>query len=194
LISSAHFGAIVFGSDIDGRSLRGKGFKLGSSPQDQKTVKGVKANFRQYGLVRNYLGSFAADVTHSPLRGGRWLDGILCDPPYGVREGLKVLGSKKEREGQHYIDGKPAYLSPDYIPPKKPYSLDALLADILDLAAEKLADGGRLAMWMPTANQRAPQGDEKDGKEVEIAIPQNRYLKLSSVCVQPFHKCKHFSS
>ncbi len=48
-------------------------------------------------------GMFTADLTNSPIRRqapgeesdgsrGRVFDGILCDPPYGVREGLRVLG------------------------------------------------------------------------------------------------------
>ena len=65
-----------------------------------------------------------------------------------------------------------------YIPPKRPYSFDALLHDILHFAAEVVVDNGRLAMWMPTAND----------DDVELAIPHSPYLKLSSVCVQSFNK------
>ena len=73
-------------------------------------------NFRQYGLLSRYLDGFVCDLTNSPIRntntptmrdemgmsgrkkeiGVRWLDAIVCDPPYGVREGLKVLGSTRE--------------------------------------------------------------------------------------------------
>jgi tRNA (guanine10-N2)-methyltransferase len=82
-VSCANFGAICWGSDIDGRSIRGKGGK--------KTLKG---NFEQYGL-RNGLGDFfAADLTNNPFVKRRLWDGIVCDIPYGVREGLKVLGLK----------------------------------------------------------------------------------------------------
>ena len=87
------------GSDIDGRAVRGKdGVDLLS-------------NFRQYDLQSRYLDSFISDLTHSPIRRARFLDGIICDPPYGVREGLKVLGS---RDGSHteasYIEGKAKHL------------------------------------------------------------------------------------
>lgn len=83
-IACAHFGAISWGSDIDGRSIRGEG--------GQKSLQG---NFDQYGLGACIGGAFAADLTNSPVRTNRrtW-DGIVCDPPYGVREGLKVLGLK----------------------------------------------------------------------------------------------------
>lgn len=80
-VACAHFGAVTWGSDIDGRSMRGEGGK-----------KSMKGNFQQYGLRANLGGSFVADLTHTPLRRARILDGIVCDPPYGVREGLQVLG------------------------------------------------------------------------------------------------------
>jgi tRNA (guanine10-N2)-methyltransferase len=91
-IACAEFGSLVFGSDIDGRNMRGQG--------GDKTIR---ANFDQYGLLGEMGGFFAADLTNTPIRRsklgdsgggsrGRIFDGILCDPPYGVREGLHVLG------------------------------------------------------------------------------------------------------
>jgi tRNA (guanine10-N2)-methyltransferase len=80
-IACAHFGAMTIGSDIDGRSIRGK---HGQS---------VKSNFSQYRLTPLWLDGIVSDLTNSPIRGARWLDGIVCDPPYGVREPCKVLGS-----------------------------------------------------------------------------------------------------
>jgi tRNA (guanine10-N2)-methyltransferase len=90
-IACAQFGALAFGSDIDGRSIRGEG---------KKTLKG---NFEQYGLLGGLGSMFSADLTNSPIRRrplgedgdgiqGRIFDAIICDPPYGVREGLHVLG------------------------------------------------------------------------------------------------------
>jgi tRNA (guanine10-N2)-methyltransferase len=55
-----------------------------------------------------------------------------------------------------------------------------MIEDLLDFAALTLVDGGRLSMWMPTAND----------EDVEIAIPQHQCFKLVSVCVQDFNKCK----
>lgn len=108
-IACAHFGTTVLGSDIDGRSIRG-------TPK-----RNVVSNFVQYGTLSRYLDGFVSDLTNSPLRGclggmggrkGRWLDGIVCDPPYGVREGLKVLGSVREDLKKEIIlsNGLPAHL------------------------------------------------------------------------------------
>lgn len=97
-IACAHFGAAAFGSDMDGRTMRGA------------RQRNVLTNFEQYGLRSQWIDGFTADLTNSPLRLGRCLDAILCDPPYGVREGLKVLGRKDGATGEAiYIDGVPAH-------------------------------------------------------------------------------------
>lgn len=98
-IACSHFGARTMGSDIDARMIRGK------------NGKDIKTNFEQYGLLHRYLDGFISDLTHSPLRRDRWLDGIVADPPYGVREGLKVLGTK-DGSGKEavFINGEAAHL------------------------------------------------------------------------------------
>lgn len=53
--------------------------------------------------------------------------------------------------------------------------------DILDFGCDMLVDNGRLCMWMPTAND----------DETEIAIPTHPALKLVSVSVQQFNKCRY---
>ncbi|KAK3176201.1 hypothetical protein OEA41_007524 [Lepraria neglecta] len=166
-IACSHFGARTLGSDIDGRMVRGR------------EGKDVRTNFGQYGLLDRYLDGFISDLTHSPLRKGRWLDGIIGDPPYGVREGLKVLGTK-DGSGKEvvYINGEAAHLRDKYIPPKKAYSLEAMLDDLLEFAVELLVDEGRLSLWMPTAND----------EDVELGIPSHPCLQLVSVCVQTFNK------
>ncbi len=90
-VACAHFGALAFGSDIDGRSIRGKG------------KASLHANFVQYGITDMFGDSFVADLTNSPLRNAKFFDGIVCDPPYGVREGLKVLGSRDPTKGKEII-------------------------------------------------------------------------------------------
>ena len=66
-----------------------------------------------------------------------------------------------------------------YIPPKKPYSFEAMLDDLLEFAASTLVDGGRLSFWMPTAND----------EDVVLGVPAHQCLDLVSVCVQTFNKC-----
>ncbi|KAF4902238.1 tRNA (guanine(10)-N2)-methyltransferase [Colletotrichum viniferum] len=170
-IACAHFGALGFGSDIDGRSIRGAGGE-----------RSVLGNFAQYGL-RHRVGEFwTADLTNTPVvRSGnrRWLDGIVCDPPYGVREGLRVLGCRDPEKTPWVVEaGKTRYKDKDFIAPKKPYSFLAMLDDILEFAGDTLVDGGRLSFWMPTAND----------EEQEIPVPEHPRLELVVICVQPFNK------
>ena len=178
-LACAHFGASVFGSDLDGRSVRGKG------------GRSVRGNFEQYGTTSLYLGGFAADLTNTPIRSARILDAIICDPPYGVREGLKVLGSNKPALKDEVLlqTGQPAHLSDSYLPPKKRYSFVRMLGDILDFGARMLVDRGRLCMWMPVAGATAD--DESDVEDItaeEYAVPTHPALELVGECTQSFNK------
>ncbi|RPB14982.1 hypothetical protein P167DRAFT_502671, partial [Morchella conica CCBAS932] len=94
LVSAAAFGAHTWGSDIDGRQIRGK-----------PGGPGVKDNFVQYGLTDAYIDGFVSDLTNTPVVAGgrRFLDAVVCDPPYGVREGLKVLGSRDREKGREAV-------------------------------------------------------------------------------------------
>ncbi|KAI9761379.1 MAG: hypothetical protein M4579_001029 [Chaenotheca gracillima] len=162
-VACAHFGALCLGSDIDSRSVRGK-----------TPGRNILSNFKQYGLSSYWLDSVISDLTNTPIRtSSKIFDGILCDPPYGVREGLRVLGRKEHLKQSKpiFVSGKAAYLQPGFVPPKKPYSFDAMLADILEFAALTLVDHGRLSFWMPTANDDSP---------VELDIPSHPCLELVS--------------
>lgn len=116
-LACAHYGAHTLASDIDGRNLKGTSKAQGKGPMENRNVKG---NFRQYNLLDKYVDGFISDLTNSPLRlpkqqarSTRWLDAIVCDPPYGVREGLKVLGSHKpdiSSEAIRLADGQLAHL------------------------------------------------------------------------------------
>lgn len=193
LIAAAELGAWVLGSDIDGRSFKGKG--------GVGLERGVGRNAAKYGLQGRIGGCLTSDLINTPLMscgiaaqyGRRWLDGIIADPPYGVREGLKVLGTRKPANGlrtnseqmerkPHLIDGVPAHLLPGYVAPKRPYSFERMLNDILDIAAKTLVDGGRLAFWMPSANEN------EQGAEEVTRIPQHPGLELLHVCLQQFNR------
>lgn len=193
LVAAAEFGAWVWGSDIDGRSFRGTGKggreeKGGCGGEERREGgrKGVWRNFEEYGLEGLMGDCFISDLLNTPLRrqgagdGTGWLDGIICDPPYGVREGLKVLGNREPRPDKtpFMIDGVPAHTLPGYVAPKKPYSFERILDDILAFAADMLVVDGRLAFWMPSANE--------DDEVLEI--PSHEMLEMVECCVQRFHK------
>ncbi|KAJ2998413.1 hypothetical protein NUW58_g338 [Xylaria curta] len=143
--------------------------------------KSLLGNFQQYGLEKSLGGVFVSDLTNTPVRKARILDGILCDPPYGVREGLKVLGVRDPEKDIRSIErGKLWYQDPTFIAPKKPYSFIAMLDDILNFATDMLVDNGRLSFWMPTANDQ----------DQEIAVPTHPCLEVVVVCTQVFNKCE----
>ena len=54
-----------------------------------------------------------------------------------------------------------------------------MLEDLLEFSALMLVDGGRLSLWMPTAND----------EDIVLAIRAHPCLCLVSVCVQTFNKC-----
>lgn len=135
LVAAAHFGAVTTGSDMDGRVVRGKIKNSKNAPTRSSKValmgeqssqlgtaleRSVRGNLAQYGLQNRWLDGFVSDLTNTPIRTAkdaststsRWLDAVVCDPPYGVREGLKVLGSHKPelQEEVKMADGTPAHL------------------------------------------------------------------------------------
>lgn len=171
LVAAANFGGLPIGSDIDVRILRGK--------NDQCNIK---SNFKQYGTTGNFLDILTMDFTNNAFASHLPIDCIVCDPPYGVREGLKVCGAKdpEKAAGREnvVIDGEMAHLRRDFIQPKKPYELANLLDDLLNFAADRLPINGRLAFWMPTAN---------DDFEIN-QIPQHEKLELIYNLEQQFNK------
>ncbi|KAK9475069.1 S-adenosyl-L-methionine-dependent methyltransferase [Dipodascopsis tothii] len=170
LVAASHFGGTAIGSDIDGRQIRGK---------KNATIAG---NYAQYGLGAFFQDIFACDFTHNPLRPSLRLDAIICDPPYGVREGLKVLGARNPQKLSEMLatvdSGDKSHLLPDYIPPKKPYHFDALLIDLVEFSAVHLVDNGRMCCWIPVSND-----DYRD-----VDIPTHPDLEIVANCVQVFSK------
>lgn len=171
LVAAASFGSMPLGSDISVKALRGK-----------SDTCNIAANFKQYGTLHLFMDLLTMDFTNNAFRKDFSIDTIVCDPPYGIREGLKVCGAKdpEKAAGREnvVIDGEMAHFRRDFIHPKKPYELADLLGDLLQFAAERLPVGGRLAFWMPTAN---------DDFQINN-IPQHQQLELVYNLEQEFNK------
>ena len=92
-IAMAHFGALVLGSDLDERVLKGwavgrKTYNKGVTTKVNEDEKyDIFTNFKYYGLPMPEI--FTQDVLKPQLRGK--LDAIVCDPPYGIRVRSKKL-------------------------------------------------------------------------------------------------------
>ncbi|KXN90848.1 tRNA (guanine(10)-N2)-methyltransferase [Leucoagaricus sp. SymC.cos] len=187
---TTHFGAVVFGSDIDGRQMRGKG-----------KPAGIIRAATQYGVASRIIDLCTFDVTHNPWRCGELFDAIVTDPPYGVRAGAKRLGRKKELSEYkkalylHHSQG-PRPDDQPYIPPTKPYELSNLARDLVLLARYLLRPGGRLVFFLPTVTDEYQEVDIYtmicDGMEVIANSLQDfgswgrRVSSRSSVAVMRF--------
>ncbi|KAJ9480264.1 tRNA (guanine(10)-N2)-methyltransferase [Pseudozyma hubeiensis] len=210
LYASAVYGAMAFGSDIDGRPMRGK-----DNISDGSSKTGVVKSATQYGIRNHILDTVVFDMTQAPWRKDLLfpldseephgelkqsvgiVDGIVADPPYGVRAGAKRLGKrdpeKQRLEGFWMPDGLGpgqgcwSHERSDYVPPTRPYHLEDLVNDLLDYAYGLLCDGGRLVFWLPSMidaeDDQVDDGDEKAGypkssaaieRSVSIDLPQHR--------------------
>lgn len=169
LVTASEFGGVTIGSDIDFLTLKGKG-----------PNRRLKNNFDYYKKPLQFTDVLCMDFTNNAFRDNLKFGSIICDPPYGVREGVKVCGTVNSKEGREniIIDGQLAYLRKDYIQPKKTYSLDLLLDDLLEFASNRLDVGSRLCFWMPVAND----------ENIPTMIPQHASLELIYELVQDFHK------
>lgn len=213
IVAAGHFGAACVGSDIDVRMIKGKEVEIKPkskklSKKEKKCGKGtdnpgksdktsrvdpetscqietinIESNFEQYKTATYLVDAMAIDFTHDCFRPSAKFDAVLCDPPYGVREGLRVLGSKDpERHAERtniVIDGELAHLRRDYVPPKKPYDFNSLLNDLLSFGSRQLAPGKRLCFWMPTATEDNFQPND---------IPDHEDLEFVCACEQEFNK------
>ncbi|OCH85102.1 tRNA guanosine-2'-O-methyltransferase [Obba rivulosa] len=152
--TTAHFGAMVFGSDIDGRQMRGR-----------EKRPGIIRAAAQYGVDQRIVDLCTFDVTRNPWRCGGLFDAIITDPPYGVRAGAKRLGRKNRRaKDEDESRSRPFQPSerPDdqpYIPPTRPYELSALASDLVLLARYMLKPGGRLVFFLPTVTEEYAELD-----------------------------------
>ncbi|OMJ10847.1 tRNA (guanine(10)-N2)-methyltransferase [Smittium culicis] len=159
LLVASEYGAYTFGSDIDGRQIRGTaGFR--------RNVGGIDANVSSYKLGHLILGNIVSDITKLPFRDSAFpsINAIITDPPYGVRAGAKKLGRKSGNDpvkSLQLVDGGeiPNHLRQDYYPPTCEYEMSNVIVDLLTLAAKVLVVGGRLVFWLPTVTDEYKDSD-----------------------------------
>ncbi|XP_059797252.1 tRNA (guanine(10)-N2)-methyltransferase homolog isoform X5 [Balaenoptera ricei] len=96
LIASAHFGAYVYGTDIDYNTIHGLGKASRKNQKWRGPDENIRANLRQYGLEKYYLDVLVSDASKPSWRKGTYFDAVITDPPYGIRESTRRTGSQKE--------------------------------------------------------------------------------------------------
>jgi len=131
----------------------------------------LAANFTELGLDSRFLGVLAGDASLPPWRTDTpWLDCIVTDPPYGIREAVNRVGSNKDYSNTCIPEEHLA----THFPEKVSYSLPALLTDLLNFSATSLVAGGRLVYWLPVIRQHYSPAH----------LPAHPALKLVADCEQ----------
>ncbi|GAA5837130.1 hypothetical protein JCM5353_007166 [Sporobolomyces roseus] len=171
LLTAAGFGAMTFGSDIDGRQMRGK-----------KT--NIRDSAAQYGVTDRIVDCASFDMNQHPFRTGELFDAIVTDPPYGVRAGAKRSGREegarqvlptvvpgREKEGYHHQFD-------DYVPPSVGWPMEEVIVGLITYSLYLLKPGGRLVFFLPT----------NESEYSDIDVPEVPGLKLISNTSQSFGK------
>lgn len=94
LVSAAHQGAYVWGSDIDFLTLHARTKPTRVKQQERSPDESILANLSQYGLAGQYLDVAVVDCAKTAWRGLPVLDAIITDPPYGIRESTARVGKE----------------------------------------------------------------------------------------------------
>jgi tRNA (guanine10-N2)-methyltransferase len=176
LVGAAHYGAHTMGSDIDIRVIKhGKTDKKSGKPVD------VWTNFEDYGLPPP-VGLLRFDLHKNPLRRGGtegMLQGVVGDPPYGVRAGGRKSGGRKRLPDGISVKAVPEEFKYDHIPSTMPYPFSECMDDLMDNAARLLDVGGRLAFFLPAAV------DAEDAATAGAdAVPSHPMLVLKASSMQ----------
>ncbi|XP_061063241.1 tRNA (guanine(10)-N2)-methyltransferase homolog isoform X3 [Eubalaena glacialis] len=90
LIASAHFGAYVYGTDIDYNTVHGLGKASRKNQKWRGPDENIRANLRQYGLEKYYLDVLVSDASKPSWRKGTYFDAVITDPETLVLGGRLV--------------------------------------------------------------------------------------------------------
>lgn len=185
LIAAAHFGAYVWGSDIDYMMLHGRTRPTRVSQKVRSKEESIKNNLKQYGTESKYIDILVSDFSLPLWRDGVKFDAMITDPPYGVREPTEKIGIERNNytlSEEHLTN---------HIPSKVEYGLPHIYSDLLNFAARHLEMNGRLVCWFPVI--RADYQDEQlpshpclrliaNSEQILTKLTARRLLTFEKIC------------
>ncbi|KAF9406510.1 hypothetical protein HW555_013153 [Spodoptera exigua] len=162
LVAAAHFGAYVWGSDIDYMMLHARTRPTRVGQKIRTKEESIRGNMRQYGTESRYLDVVVSDFSLHNWRSDLKFDAIITDPPYGVREPTEKIGIERDNytlSEEHMVN---------HVPSKVEYGLGHIYSDLLNFAATHLEMGRRLVCWYPLVREEYQ----------ESQLPSHPCLKL----------------
>ncbi|XP_050536112.1 tRNA (guanine(10)-N2)-methyltransferase homolog [Daktulosphaira vitifoliae] len=169
LVAAAAFGGHVLGTDIDFLMLHGRTRPTRKQTRDvARKDESVRANMEQYSFIDKYIDVVIADSSTPFWHENLEFDCILTDPPYGIREPTKRIGSKDKLP----IVKKES--SPIHFPSKVEYGLNEIIKDLMCFSSKQLKLNGRLLFWVPVFRE------EYD----DTQMPKHSCFKMIGNCEQ----------
>lgn len=170
IAATATGGVPQVGTDIDIRVLKGEFVAYIRNQVRENMGTNIFENFTYYHLPIPEV--VACDNSHPCWRSQQGLfDVILTDPPYGVRAGAKKIGAKYD----HEIGNRESYF-----PQMLGYQPNEVNEDLLELASERLVDGGVLVFLLHIELMDLFSAEEL------AALPRESELsnRATKICVQ----------
>ncbi|XP_068622960.1 tRNA (guanine(10)-N2)-methyltransferase homolog [Battus philenor] len=143
LVAAGHFGAHVWGSDIDYMMLHARTRPTRVGQKERTQQESIRGNMVQYKIESRFLDVLVSDFSLPMWKDSLRFDAIITDPPYGVRESTEKIGIERDNyilSDEHLVN---------HIPAKVEYGLPHIYSDLLNFAAKHLEMGRRLVCWYP---------------------------------------------
>ncbi|XP_041968045.1 tRNA (guanine(10)-N2)-methyltransferase homolog isoform X2 [Aricia agestis] len=188
-IAAAHFGAYVWGSDIDYMMLHARTRPTRCGQKVRTKEENIRSNMKHYGSESKYLDVIVSDFSLPMWRSDLKFDAIVTDPPYGVREPTEKIGIERDNYSlsEEHLE--------HHVPSKVEYGLPQLYSDLLNFAARHLELHRRLICWYPVV--RSDYSDEELPSHPCLELVANSEQVLSKLTARrllTYEKIKDYTS
>jgi len=192
LLTSAHYGSMCLGSDINYNVMMAQGKSARMGQGDRKPEETLRGSLAHFELENKYIGAAIIDNNVNPWRTCTtgWFDAVITDPPYGVREKCEKVGSHSGRDDWINFE-----MPEDHYPDKVSYELNDVFRDLLIFAQSHLRLKGRLVFWFPVARDELKEFGKKlyprhSGFELKFDCEQTLNTRTSRILLV-YEKISH---